>query len=140
MSMGNVHHRANFCKCTIFHIDKSERLCTYENVINRAHGGCDMLINTPRDLGSAIRERRKTLGLDQIELADRVGASRRWLIQVENGKPGASFGLLLRTMHALGMQMNLTTAISPESPSEEPLATLDLNAVLARARRSAAPE
>jgi len=109
-------------------------------VINRAHGGYAMLINTPRDLGSAIRERRKALGLDQIELADRVGASRRWLIQVENGKPGASFGLLLRTIHALGMQMEVPTEREPTSASEEPLTTPDLGAVLARARRSATPE
>ena len=91
-----------------------------------------MIINTPRDLGAAIRERRKALGLDQIDLAERVGASRRWLIQVENGKSGASFGLLLRTMHALGMQMTLTTEGKPQSHSDEPLASPDLSDVLAR--------
>jgi DNA-binding XRE family transcriptional regulator len=47
-----------------------------------------MLFNTPRDLGAAIRERRKALGWDQVELAARVGARRRWLIQVENGSSG----------------------------------------------------
>jgi len=98
-----------------------------------------MRINTPRDLGSWIRERRKALGLDQVELAERVGASRRWLIQVESGKPGASFGLLLRTMHALGMRMDLTTEDASQGASDEPLSAPDLSAVLARARRSATP-
>jgi len=101
-------------------------LCTWVGV---------MLINTPRDLGSAIRERRKTLGWDQVELAERVGASRRWLIQVESGKSGASFGLLLRTLHALGLSMELTSGDErTQSADGAPLTPLDLGAVLDRAR------
>lgn len=99
-----------------------------------------MRINTPRDLGSAIRERRKALGMDQIELATRVGASRRWLIQVENGKSGASFGLLLRTLHALGMLLDLTTGSAPSNHSDALSFTSDLDAVLARARKGAKPK
>lgn len=83
-----------------------------------------MLIYTPRDLGSAIRERRKTLGLDQIALAARVGVSRRWLIQVEAGKRGASFGLLLHTMHTLGMQMHLTTEGDSQEVALDRFATI----------------
>lgn len=99
-----------------------------------------MLIYTPRDLGAAIRERRKALSLDQVELAKQIGASRRWLIQVENGKAGASFGLLLRTLNALGLQLDLkTSGVEPTSP-QGPVSTPDLDAVLARARRGAASE
>jgi len=133
----SVHHYALSKMCTILHIDKWEQSCTLWHVINRAHCSHAMIINTPRDLGSAIRERRKALGLDQIDLAERVGASRRWLIQVENGKSGASVGLLLRTLHALGMQINLTTEGTRASLSVEPLASPDLSEVLARARRGA---
>lgn len=94
-----------------------------------------MLIYTPRDLGASIRERRKALGLDQVELAKQIGASRRWLIQVENGKAGASFGLLLRTLNALGMQLDLKTSGVEIMPSKDPVSTPDLDAVLERARR-----
>ncbi|WP_341022439.1 helix-turn-helix domain-containing protein [Brevundimonas diminuta] len=99
-----------------------------------------MLIYTPRDLGAAIRERRKALGLDQVELAKQIGASRRWLIQVENGKAGASFGMLLRTLNALGMQLDLKTPSAAPTSPQEPLSTPDLDSVLARARRGAASE
>lgn len=99
-----------------------------------------MLINTPRDLGAAIRERRKALGWDQVELAARVGASRRWLIQVENGSSGASLGLLLRTLNALGMKVSVSTGSPPHPSVEPPLATPDLDSVIARARRSAPPK
>ena len=99
-----------------------------------------MLINTPRDLGAAIRERRKALGWDQVELAARVGASRRWLIQVENGSSGASLGLLLRTLNALGMKVSISSASAPEPSTERPLAATDLDAVIARARRGASPK
>lgn len=95
-----------------------------------------MRIRTPRDLGSAIRERRKALSLDQVALAERVGASRRWLIQVENGKPGASLGLLLRTLQVLDMQLSLGVVPAPPKPPSE---ASDLDAVLARARLPRAP-
>jgi len=94
-------------------------------------------ISTCCDLGAAIRERRKTLGLDQIALAAKVGVSRRWLIQVEAGKRGASFGLLRRTMHALGMQMHLTAEGDSQEIAHQPMGAPDLDAVLARARRNA---
>ncbi|WP_235526188.1 helix-turn-helix domain-containing protein [Caulobacter sp. Root1472] len=99
-----------------------------------------MLINTPHDLGSAIRERRKALGLDQVELAAQVGASRRWLIQVENGSSGASLRLLLRTLNALGMRLSVGAESLTQQSSEQPLSTPDLDAVIARARRMAPPK
>ncbi|MGW7350884.1 helix-turn-helix domain-containing protein [Streptomyces sp. NPDC054784] len=44
--------------------------------------------NTPTTFqvnGSAIRERRKQLGLETRELAERAGISRRYLSHLENG-------------------------------------------------------
>ena len=65
-----------------------------------------MLVRTPSDLGALIRERRVKLGLDQRSLAQKVGASRKWLIEVENGKPRAEIGLILRTLNALGIELD----------------------------------
>jgi len=60
-----------------------------------------MRIRTATDLGAFIRERRTKLGMDQIELAKKSGTSRKWLVEVEQGKPGAEIGLILRTLKSL---------------------------------------
>ena len=50
---------------------------------------CRMRIRTATDLGAFIRERRTKLGMDQISLAKKAATSRKWLVEVEQGKPGA---------------------------------------------------
>ena len=67
-----------------------------------------MRIRTPTDLGALIRDRRIKLGLDQQSLAQKVGVSRQWIVEVEKGKPRAEIGLLLRTIDALGIQLTRT--------------------------------
>ena len=67
-----------------------------------------MLITTPSDLGASIRERRIKLGLDQSSLAKRAGTSRKWLIEIENGKPRAEIGLVFRTLKALGLALAIS--------------------------------
>jgi len=62
-----------------------------------------MPIRTPADLGALIRDHRTRLGLDQKSLAQKVGFSRQWIVEVEKGKPRAASGLLLRTVDALGL-------------------------------------
>ena len=62
-----------------------------------------MRIRTPIDLGALIRERRKALRLDQKTLAEKVGVSRQWIVDVEQGKPRIEIGLVLRTADALGI-------------------------------------
>lgn len=99
-----------------------------------------MLIHTPRDLGAAIRERRKALGFDQAELASLAGTSRRWLIQVEAGNAGASFGLLLRTLNVLDMQMSMRARRGSQPSTDGPMESPDLEAILAKARRAAPPK
>lgn len=96
-----------------------------------------MLITTPRDIGAAIRERRKLLGLDQAELASRVGVSRQWLIQVENGKAGVAIGLLLRILNALDLKFTLDTGRGPTN--EPPLDLPDPSTVLDRMRKGGTP-
>lgn len=96
-----------------------------------------MLITTPRDIGAAIRERRKLLGLDQAELASRVGVSRQWLIQVENGKAGVAIGLLLRIMNALDLKFTLDTGRGTNS--ESPLDLPDPSKILDHVRKGGKP-
>jgi HTH-type transcriptional regulator/antitoxin HipB len=65
-----------------------------------------MLVRSPRDLGLTIRDRRKQLGLDQAELAQRAGVSRQWVVEIESGKARAALGLVLRTLRALDLVLD----------------------------------
>jgi CheY-like chemotaxis protein len=57
-------------------------------------------------LGSAIRERRKALGLTLSNMSDRTGVSLGYLSQIELGKNSASIETLYRICLALGMKMS----------------------------------
>jgi y4mF family transcriptional regulator len=90
-----------------------------------------MLIRTPADLGAVIRDRRKRLGLGQAELAEKIGASRQWVVGIERGHSRAEVGLILRTLDTLGIRLETrdkdATAKSPSSP--------DIDAIVAAARK-----
>jgi HTH-type transcriptional regulator/antitoxin HipB len=90
-----------------------------------------MFVRTPRDLGALIRDRRTRLGLDQQTLAGRVGVSRKWLIEVERGKAGAEVGLVLRTLDALGLEIQ----IEPAAPADANARTPDIDQIVERARK-----
>lgn len=94
-----------------------------------------MLVRTTKDLGAAIRDRRKELGLDQAELASQVGVSREWLLRVEGGKSGTSFSLILKTLRALNLQISVSRPGIVSKTSETPLVLPSLDDVLNRARR-----
>ncbi|MGE0284210.1 MAG: helix-turn-helix domain-containing protein [Rhizobiaceae bacterium] len=64
-----------------------------------------MQVRTAKEIGALIRDERKKLKLDQAELADLVGVNRRWVLEVERGKPRAEVGLILKTLHALGLSI-----------------------------------
>jgi HTH-type transcriptional regulator / antitoxin HipB len=90
-----------------------------------------MRVRTPKDIGLVIRERRRELGLDQAELARRVGVSRQWLVAIEGGKARAELGLVLRTLR----ELDLDAWIGDMPVSEpHPAAAIDLNRVIERAR------
>ena len=66
-----------------------------------------MNLRSPTELGLAIRARRKSLGLDQKTLAERVGVSRQWIVEVHGGKERAEVGLVLRILRALGLDLTI---------------------------------
>jgi len=57
-------------------------------------------------LGTAIRERRKALGLTLSNMSDRTSVSLGYLSQIELGKNSASIETLYRICLALGMKMS----------------------------------
>jgi|SRR5215469_4820858 len=91
-----------------------------------------MFIRNVSDLGALIREKRLKLGLDQIDLAQKAGTSRKWLVEVENGKPRAEIGLILRTLKVLGVTLSVTDAVSdlPARSAKTPAPSVDINQVI----------
>lgn len=93
-----------------------------------------MQIRTPADLGAVIRERRTILGLDQRSLAQKVGVSRQWIVEVEKGKPRAEIGLLLRTIAALGISLAAAKATTAKTKSASGSPAVNIDSIVASAR------
>jgi HTH-type transcriptional regulator/antitoxin HipB len=90
-----------------------------------------MRVNSIRNVAVAIRGRRKDLGLNQAELARRVGVSRKWIYEFEAGKPTAEFGIVMRVLDELGLSFDI--AKDSGEVGGKPLAVsraVDLDALL----------
>jgi y4mF family transcriptional regulator len=66
-----------------------------------------MRIRNTGDLGHYLLDRRRAAGLTQTDLAARAGVSRRWLSDLEAGKPTAEIGLVFKVIAALDMILDL---------------------------------
>lgn len=66
-----------------------------------------MWIKFPQELAQLVREQRKRQGLSQQRLAELVGVSRQWIIALEQGKPTAELGLVLQTLSAIGLRVDV---------------------------------
>lgn len=67
----------------------------------------DRSVRSVEELGAAIRKRRRKMGWDQQYLAERVRVSRQWIVEIEAGKPRAEIGLLLSTLQALDLRIEV---------------------------------
>jgi HTH-type transcriptional regulator/antitoxin HipB len=85
-------------------------------------------IRSIRELAAAVRGRRKDLGLSQADLAGRAGVSRKWVYEFEAGKPSAEFGLLLRVLDVLELELELASRSEVGSPDRGD--TIDLDTLL----------
>jgi len=98
-----------------------------ENTVDRR------ALGTASAFGSMIRGRRKALNMRQDQLALATGVGRRFLIELEAGKPSCQLGRSLLVAEALGLSpadilacggpsSSATTADLPELPEamEEP--------------------
>jgi HTH-type transcriptional regulator/antitoxin HipB len=96
-----------------------------------------MIVRTPTELGLLVRERRRALGLDQQELATKVGVSRLWVIEIEKGKPRAEVGLVLRTLLALGLDLDVSAerAATPTKLRAKAISAPDIDAIVRNARK-----
>ena len=89
-----------------------------------------MIISSIRDVAAAVRGRRKDLGMNQAELAERAGVSRKWIYEFEAGKPTAELGLFLRVLDELELVLDLVPR-----PAQSGNRPMDLDALLDEHRR-----
>ena len=89
-----------------------------------------MRVRTATDLGAFIRERRAKLGMDQSDLAKKAGTSRKWIVEVEQGKPRAEIGLVLRTLKALGVSLDLAADHAQKTVAASVPENVDINNIL----------
>lgn len=61
------------------------------------------VIHAGTDIGELIRERRKSLGVLQEDLADLCGCSVRWIRDVEKGKLTMEYQMVLTILGVLGL-------------------------------------
>lgn len=65
-----------------------------------------MRARTVRDLGSMVRERRRSRGTTQSDLAAAVGASRDWVVRLEKGHPRLEAQKVLDALAAVGLTLD----------------------------------
>lgn len=98
-----------------------------------------MRLRTPAEFGALVRDYRTRQNLDQKSLAQKVGVSRQWIIEMEKGRAGAPLGLVLRTLGALGILLDAQPP-TPGDPKDKMAshgvdAYADIDSIVARARK-----
>jgi len=67
------------------------------------------LTSSPIELGTAIRERRRRLGITQDDLAATIDVNRKVIGQLENGKETVHVGIVLRAARAVGLEVGVVS-------------------------------
>jgi HTH-type transcriptional regulator / antitoxin HipB len=62
-------------------------------------------VRTSEDLGRFLSHVREDRGLTQQALADELGVSRRYVSEIENGKPGLYTERLFQMLRLLGVRL-----------------------------------
>lgn len=92
-----------------------------------------MVIKTPKEIGLLVRDQRKARGWTQDVFAQRLGVSRLWVLQLEQGKSTAQIGLVLRALNELDVPVQVD--LSPKDRSKPP-GGIDLDSII---RETATP-
>jgi len=64
-------------------------------------------VTRPTDLGHFLRRQRQQRGLTQVELAGELGISRRYLIEIEQGKPSLYTDRLFAVLRELDLVLKV---------------------------------
>lgn len=77
-----------------------------------------LLIRSAGDFGRAVRDRRRALGLTQEQLARRCGVGKRFIVELEAGKPTSQLGKALTAASEVGLLIGSDR--SPHPPAGTP--------------------
>lgn len=80
------------------------------NATDRSHPAILVTVkptDSSAELGAAIRERRRRLGISQDELAVSIHVNRKVIGQLENGKETVHVGIALRAANAVGLNVGV---------------------------------
>ena len=69
---------------------------------------------SPEDLGRFLAELRAERGLTQAELADELGISRRYLYEIESGKPSLYTERLFALLRRLDARLTVEARVGVE--------------------------
>ena len=78
------------------------------------------MITSSADIGAAIRNTRKALGVTQEDLALTAATGLRFIIDLEKGKETCRIGKALVVMATLGIEIEITSPALARSPSGPP--------------------
>ena len=90
-------------------ISKINPVVLKSSVAKRADANLTVF-NDVADLGQAIRAVRKKRGLTQQNFADLAGVGRRFLSELEKGKPTLEIGRVMKVASAAGIQLMFKTS------------------------------
>lgn len=62
---------------------------------------------SPRQLGTTIREARRSMGLRQDQLAGAAGVGLRFIVELEAGKPTIQLGKAIQVLDTLGCTLTV---------------------------------
>lgn len=63
-----------------------------------------------------------------------LGVSRLWIIEIEKGKPRAEIGLIMRTLLALDLELDVSTEPAPARRRAGAVSVPDIDAIVRNAR------
>lgn len=71
-----------------------------------------LLLSKPAEVGQALRQARKSLGLTQGALACANNVGVRVVCEIERGKPTAQLGIVLKLLHSVGLLLAIENPVS----------------------------
>ncbi|MBT1171650.1 helix-turn-helix transcriptional regulator [Bifidobacterium sp. SO4] len=78
-----------------------------------------MLVMTSGGYAQLLKDERQRQGISQTEMAEKLGVSRRWLIEFEHGRvPNPGFATILSMLSALGLSLDVRKTPHPTDPYE----------------------
>lgn len=76
-------------------------------------GNEDVRVRSALDVGTAIRDRRKRLALNQLDLAGLGNTGNRFVVDVEAGKPTVQLQKVLDLLDLLGLEVVIRAKSMP---------------------------